>query len=126
MTHVLVDGATSAFKKYAAALLPAAVILFGAVQTVIADDVVSETEGGQLIALIAGLVATYFVPLVSGVWAGALKTGAALLAAVATLVIPLVTGFSWTELLIVGIAALNVLAVEIGVDIRKDQLDLAV
>lgn len=110
---------TSPLRRYAAALLPALVILFGALQAAIADGIVSETEGAQLIALVAGLIATYVVPLVAGAWAGLLKTGAAILAAVATLVIPMFTGFSWTALLIVAIAALQALATEIGVQVRK-------
>lgn len=109
----------SPLRRYAAALLPALVVLFGAVQTAIADGIVTETEGGQLLALFAGLILTYALPLTSGVWAGLLKTGAAILAAVASLVIPLINGFSWTALLIFGIAILQAVATEIGVDIRK-------
>lgn len=115
--------AESPLRKYAAALLPAGVILFGAVQTAIADGRVTNEEGGQLIALVAGLVVTYLVPLVGGRWAGLLKTGSAILAAVATLIIPLIAGFSWTSLLIVAIAVLNALATEIGVNVRKADLE---
>lgn len=116
---------TSPLRKYAAAILPALIILFGAVQVAIADGTVNETEGGQLLALIAGLVITFWVPLTKGRWAGALKTGAAILAAVATLIIPLVSGFSWTALLVFGIAALQALATEIGVQVRRDDLQTA-
>lgn len=118
MSHALITGASSVLKRYAAALLPAAVILFGAVQVAIADETVTETEAGQLLALVAGLIVTFFVPLLSGPWAGVLKTGAAILAAIATLVIPLVTGFTWESFLVVAIAALNALMTQIGVEAR--------
>lgn len=118
------SGVSSLFGKYAAALLPAAVILLGALQTAIADGTVSDTEGGQLIALVAGVVFTFIVPLVKGSrWAGMLKTGAAVLAAVATLIIPLFTGITPTSLIVFAIAVLNAIATQIGVDMRKDLID---
>jgi hypothetical protein len=110
-------------RKYAAAILPAIIILLGALQTALADGIVDVTEGGQLIALTAGVGGTYLVRLVDGPWAGALKTGSAILAAIATLIIPLVLGFSWQALVIVALAALQVLATEIGVQYRTAPLD---
>lgn len=109
------------FAKYAAALLPAAGILLGVLQVILADNLVDEGEGGQLIALVAGLVLTFGLPLLkSWRWAGALKTGAAVLAAVATLIVPLFTGLSLSELLVFLLAVVNAIAVQIGVDMRKD------
>jgi len=107
-------------QKYAAALLPAIVTLLGALQLAIANGIVDETEAGQLIALFAGVLITWVVPLVPGRWAGALKTGAAIVAAVATLIVPLLIGFTWQGLLIFAIAALSALATEIGVQLRTD------
>jgi len=108
-------------KKYAAALLPALVILLGALQLAIADGLIDETEGGQLIALVAGLVLTYVLPIVENArWKGALKTGAAIAAAAAALVIPLITGFTLEGLLIFAIAVISALATDIGVELRTD------
>lgn len=106
-------------KKYLAALLPGFIILFGGLQTALADDRIDAVEGGQLIALTAGVLITFVVPIVDGRWAGLLKTGAAMVAAVATLIIPLFLGFSWQALVIVALAALSALATEIGVQVRE-------
>lgn len=113
--------ASSLFGKYAAALLPAIGILFGALQVILADDTIDDTEKGQLIVLVAGLVGTFILPLVKG-WrfAGVLKVGAAVVAAVGTLIVPLFSGFEASTWLIFGVAVLNALAAEIGVDMRKE------
>lgn len=113
----------SLFRKYAAALLPAIIVLLGALQTALADSRIDETEGGQLLVLVAGVGVTYFVPIVHGWWAGALKTGFAVLAAIATLIIPFITGFSWQALVIIALAALQAIATEIGVNARTEILD---
>jgi hypothetical protein len=107
-------------QKYLAALLPAAILLFGGLQTALSDERIDGTEAGQLLALFAGLAITYAVPLARGAWAGLFKTGFAILAAVATLVVPLITGFTWQSLIIVILAALSALATEIGVNARQD------
>lgn len=106
-------------KKYLAALLPGIIILFGGLQTALADERIDATEGGQLLALTAGVLLTYVVPIVDGKWAGLFKTGSAILAAVATLIIPLILGFSWQSLVIFALAALSALATEIGVQVRE-------
>lgn len=108
-------------KRYLAALLPGFIILFGGLQTSLADDRIDAVEGGQMIALTAGVLITFVVPIVDGRWAGLLKTGAAMVAAVATLIIPLILGFSWQALVIVALAALSALATEIGVQVRGAQ-----
>ena len=107
-------------RKYAAALLPAIIILLGALQTALADNTISRVEASQLIVLVAGVVATYFVPLAKGAWAGALKTSMAILAAIATLLVALIIDFTWQALIIVALAGLQVLATEIGVHVRTD------
>ncbi|MFF8187746.1 hypothetical protein ACF044_10860 [Microbacterium sp. NPDC016588] len=106
-------------KNYLAALLPGIIILFGGLQTALADERIDAVEGGQLLALTAGVLLTYVVPLVQGRWAGLLKTGSAILAAVATLIIPLLLGFTWQALVIFALAALSALATEIGVQVRN-------
>lgn len=113
----------SLFRKYAAALLPAAIVLLGALQTALADSVIDATEGGQLLALLAGVGGAYLVPLLHGAWAGALKTGFASLAAIATLVIPFITGFSWQALVIIFLAVLQAIATEVGVNVRTELID---
>jgi hypothetical protein len=107
-------------KKYLAALLPGFIILFGGLQTALADDRINDIEGGQLLALTAGVIVTFVVPVVDGRWRGLFKTGAAIFAAVATLIIPLILGFTWQSLVIFALAALSALATEIGVQVRAD------
>lgn len=113
----------SLFRKYAAALLPAAIILLGALQTALADNRIDATEGGQMIALLAGVGLAWGVPLVKGIWAGALKTGFTALAAIATLIIPFFTGFSWQALVIIFLAVLQAIATQIGVAVRTELID---
>jgi predicted outer membrane lipoprotein len=115
------------FAKYAATLLPALGILFGVLNIILADELIDDTEKGQLIAVVAGLVLTYLLPLLkTWRWAAALKVGASVVAAVATLIIPTFTGgFNANTLLIFGVAVLNALATELGVDMRKDVIDAA-
>jgi len=112
------------FRKYAAAILPALIILLGALQTALADNIIDQVEAGQLLALVAGVITTYFVPLVDGRWSGLLKTGAAVLAAIATMILPLIFGFTWQALVIVALAALNAIATEIGVQSRVEVEDI--
>lgn len=107
-------------KKYLAALLPGIIILFGGLQTALADERIDSTEGSQLLALTAGIIVTFVVPIVDGRWRGLFKTGAAIFAAVATLIIPLLLGFTWQSLVIFALAALSALATEIGVQVRAD------
>ena len=106
------------FRKYAAVLLPAIIFLLGGVQTALADGVIDRVEAGQLIVLVGGAIATFFLPLASGAWAGALKVGSAVLVAGGALVIPLVFGFSAEALVIFALAVLSAVATEIGVESR--------
>lgn len=107
--------------KYGAVILPAILTLLGTLQLFLADDIISGEEGGQLIVLSAGLVITYFVPLLKSGWAGALKTGMQVLVAIGMLIIPLVQGGLDTQALIAFVfTALNALATEIGVQARTE------
>lgn len=109
------------FQKYAAALLPGVVTLLTALQVMYGDQRFDLTERGQLIVLVAGLLLTYVLPLLSKFkWAGALKTGAAILAAVGTLIIPtFFTHFDGGAILVFLLAVVNALGTEIGVQMRK-------
>jgi hypothetical protein len=110
-------------KKFLAALLPGIIILFGGLQTALADERIDSTEGSQMLALTAGIIVTFVVPVVDGRWRGLFKTGAAIFAAVATLIIPLLLGFTWQSLVIFALAALSALATEIGVQVREAPID---
>lgn len=115
-------------QKYAAALLPFLLFVVGAIQAVLPGGIALD-EAWQLAALVAGAIATFFVPLVDGAWSGILKVGAALVAALATAIIPFVIpGGVWdgTALLVVVIAVLNALATQLGVSIRLDATKAAI
>lgn len=107
-------------RKYAVALLSIAVLILGALQVALAGGL-TEQEAWQLAALVAGAGVTYWVPLVEAKWAGIWKTGFAIIAAVATTLIPIGIGRFTAETWIIPIiAAVNVLATEVGVNIRQD------
>jgi hypothetical protein len=110
-------------QKYGAALISIALVAFAFLKTALADSI-DAAEVAQLIALVAGAVIVYLVPLVPIRWSGALKTGAAVLAAAATAIFPFVlngaiTPEQWT---IVALAALNALGVEVGVQARASAI----
>ena len=113
--------------RYAAALLSIAVVVVGAF-TAIPEGQVSPTAILQLAIIAVGSVVTYLVPVVQGSkWAGVLKTGAAIIAAVLTAVVPFVNNghITATQIGLVILAALNALAVEVGVNIRRDNNKLS-
>lgn len=113
--------------KYAAALLSIAIAIFTALAAIPVGQ--RTPESLWQVALIGiGAVVTWWVPLVGIKWAGMLKTGAAVLAAVIGALIPLLitgtlTGSQW---LVLGLAGLNALAVEVGVGIRRDTEEIQV
>ncbi|GAA3729982.1 hypothetical protein GCM10022239_03250 [Leifsonia bigeumensis] len=112
--------------KYLAALLSIAIVLITAF-VAIPDDQRTPATLWQLGILAAGAIATYLVPIVDGRWAGLLKTGAAIVAAVIGALIPLLGSghLTVTQILVLILAGLNVLAVEVGVNVRKDDVRLA-
>lgn len=115
------------YSKYLAAFIQLGIFVLGAVQVVLPGGIAPD-ESWQLAALIAGAVATFFLPLVNGPWSGVLKTGAALIAALATAVIPFVVPgaeFDGAAALVVGLAVLNALATQIGVAVRLDNVKAA-
>lgn len=109
------------FQKYAAALVSIALAAVVFLQSAFADSL-DVAEVAQLVAIVAGAIITFLVPLLGGSWAGGLKTGAAIIAAAATAVAPfLLTGTITPEQwMVVALAVLNVLGVELGVQARKD------
>ena len=75
----------------------------------------------QFAALVISSIVAVVVKLGTGRWPGVFKTGAAILLAVIGAAIPLVTqGWYLTpaQWILLGIAALNALAIELGVQVR--------
>lgn len=110
--------------KYLAGLLTLAITLLTAWQVILPDGI-EPTEGWQFGALVVASGGTVFVPLLEGKWAGGAKVGVAVLGAVFAAGAPLVVEGVWfwqdaNAGLVVGIAALNALAVQIGVAVRID------
>lgn len=116
-------------QKYGAALISIALVAFAFLKTAFAgDDALDAAEVWQLVALVAGAIATFFLPLVPIGWAGALKTGAAAIAALATAVVPfaLQGALTFEQITIIALAVLNALGVEVGVQARASGLRGAV
>ena len=105
--------------KFASALLSVTIILITALAAV---EEYTVDAIAQIVILLAGAIVTYIVPLVEGKWAGRLKTGAAIVAAVAAALAPLLISGAYTPqaIFVVILAGLNALAVEVGVGIRQD------
>lgn len=112
--------------KYLVALLSIALVAVNGLQAAL-EGGLDLVEALQLIPVIVAAIISYLVPLVNGPWAGALKTGLTVLAAAAAAIIPFATvGFiEPSQVMIVIYAALQALAVEVGVNVRKDDLRLA-
>ncbi len=111
-------------KKYLAAIVPILIAAAVFLQSAFKDNILDPAEVWQLVALVAGAIATFLVPLLPGKWAGGLKTGTALLAALATALVPFalqgtITPEQW---MVVVLAVLNALGVEVGVQARVTDL----
>jgi hypothetical protein len=111
-------------QKYLAAIVPILTAAVVFLQSAFVDEL-DAAEVAQLVAIVAGAFITYLVPLLSGRWAGALKTGAAILAAAATAIAPFVlqgrvTADQW---MVVAFAVLSALGVEVGVQARRSIID---
>lgn len=111
--------------RYAAALLPLAVLVLGVLDA-------AQKAGGsllgwqtivQLVILLATTGASFWLPLVPGRWAGALKTGAAVVGAIASALVATIPDggqFTTATLILFLTAAVKAVATEIGVQIRTD------
>jgi hypothetical protein len=110
--------------KYAVALLQFLTLLATALSVSLQDGF-DNVEIAQFVAIAAGAGVTFFVPLVSGPWSGALKTGFSVVAAVATAAVPFIVNGSITsdQIMIVVLAALNAVMSEVGISIRKAALN---
>lgn len=111
----------SLLAKFAPALLPLAVALFGPLQLFLADNVFTSEEIWTFVGLASAALLTWVLPLVKTGWAGIFKVGINLLGALSALVIPLLGG-EWTAAVWIGviIGLIQALAAQIGVDIRLD------
>jgi hypothetical protein len=109
------------FQKYAVAIFSFVTLVLGAVQAEVSMGV-TPTATWQVISLGIGGIITFFVPLVEGKWAGILKTGFSILGAVGALAVPyfLDGDITASGILLVVIGAINVIATQLGVVIRKD------
>lgn len=111
------------FQKYASALLPFFIIVVGGTQAAFNAPDVDWSAIVQFVLLVAGAVVTFIVPLVAGPWRGALKTGVQILVVILTALVPFIlpSGFDPdTAVQLIIVAVLQALAVEFGVQIRKD------
>jgi O-antigen ligase len=107
--------------KYLAGILTLAIVALTGFQVILPDGVTA-TEAWQFGGLVVAAIGTLFVPLLSGAYAAALKVGVAVAGAVFAAGVPFFTdGWSFAAIIVVGIAALNALAVQIGVAVRIDQ-----
>lgn len=120
--------AQSPFTRYLAVLLPAAIIIIGGLQAIL-DNPGNWIVIAQFALLVIGTGVAYFVKLVpDAVWQGRLKTGAQLVTVVLTAVIPFLLpgGFDPSvNITLIVLAALNAVATEFGVQVRKDAYALA-
>jgi hypothetical protein len=112
-------------QKYIAAIVPILTAAAVFLQSAFNDELLDASEVWQLVALVAGAIAIYLLPLMPGKWAGAAKTGAAIVAALATAVVPYALQGHLTpeQIMVVAIAVLNALGVEVGVQARKTFID---
>jgi hypothetical protein len=109
---------SSVGQRFATAILSFVTVLAAPLAAAVVAPLTA-TAVWQLIAVGVGAVVTFIVPLIGSKWQGLFKTGFAILGAVAAALIPIVSS-TWTaqSTLIVVIAVVNILATELGVQIR--------
>ena len=111
--------ASPAAQQWATALLTFAVTLVTALAAAAEGPWTASVVIGVVVVALQSIVAT-FVPLVKGVWAGALKVGIPVVLAVLYALVPLLTGTAWTfgNTLVLILAGVNALAAQLGIAIR--------
>jgi hypothetical protein len=110
--------------RYGAALLPLGVLVLGvfdAAQST-GTNLIGWQTITQLVLLLATTGAAFVLKLVPGKWAGALKTGAAVVGAIVSALVAVVPDghFTTATLILFLTAALKAVAVQFGVSIRTD------
>lgn len=113
------------FQRYTTALLPLGVLILGVLTAANETGLalVSWQTIVQLIILVVTTGLSFWLPLVPGKWAGAAKTGAGIIGAIASaLVATLPDGghFTTATLLLFLTSALKAVATQVGVQIRVD------
>jgi hypothetical protein len=110
--------------RYLTSLLPLAVAVLGVLDA--AQRTGTALVGWQTITQVVLLIVTtgaaYWLPLVPGKWAGALKTGAAIAGAIVSALIATIPEGHFTQatLILFLTAAFKAVAVQVGVTIRVD------
>lgn len=112
--------------KYLVAVVTIAMTLLNAMYNVIAGGI-DAAEVWQLVVVAAGTGIAIVVPLVKGPWAGLFKTGFSVVAAIGATIAPFVVNGTITpeQIITVLIAAVNAIAVQIGVSVRTDEIKAA-
>lgn len=117
------------FSRYASAVLPLAVLILGIFDAAqrSGTSLLGWQTILQLIILLATTGASFWLPLISGPWAGALKTGAAIVGAIASALIATIPDghFTTATLILFLTAAVKAVAVQLGVSIRTDAAKVA-
>lgn len=115
---------TTTFSRYAATLLPLGVLVLGVFDAAqrAGTSLVGWQTITQLVILLATTGAAYWLPLIPGKWAGALKTGAAVIGAIASALVATIPDghFTTATLILFLTAALKAVAVQVGVTVRTD------
>lgn len=113
--------------KYLAGFLTLAISLLTALVAIPAEAWVDPVVVWQFAALVVSSIAAVFLPLLRGAWAAGLKTGSAVVLAAIGALIPLLGGtFGVIQWALLGLAALNALAIQLGVDARVDAVKEAI
>jgi len=112
------------FQKYAAALIPLAILVLAGIPAVQADpDNLSVWL--PFVVLVLGAVGTWAVPLFPTGWQGRAKIGVSAIAAAVSAVLPFLLPTGWnpeTSIPLLLIAILNATATALGVTIRTEPL----
>jgi hypothetical protein len=111
---------TPTLKPFATALLQFALLALGAFVLIPATSYGDPVTWLQFGALVAGAVASVWVPLADVKWRAAFKTGVVVLGGALSAAIPLVVEgvFPVASVPLLGLAVLQILATETGVQIR--------
>lgn len=108
--------------RYMAAILSAVSVILTAVISIPAG-MITGAAIVQLVALGASAINTYLSPLLNIKWRGVLKTGGAIIAAVISVLYPIIDAGgipNSTQIALMVLAVVNVILVQVGVDIRLD------
>jgi len=110
--------------RYAPSLLPLAVLVLGVLDAAQKSGtaLIGWQTITQLILLLATTGVAFWLKLVPGKWAGALKTGAAIVGAIVSALVAVVPDGHFTQatLILFLTAAIKAVAVQVGVSIRTD------